>query len=314
MFGLHSLDVGIGLILVYLILSLACTGFNEFVANLTRGRSTTLKEGLARLLEDPTIREKFYNHPLIRSLHRPGQHPSYIPSRAFAVALLDVVAPLATAGPRTLESVTQSLAKLPEGSLKQALLTLAAQGGTELSSLQQNVETWFNDVMDRVSGWYRSKVKYLTAAVAVVLAVGVNADTIRIGTVLANDPERLATVVQKAAEFANAGLPATPEPQPSDSLHPTQPQVTAADLKRSAAEVQARILQLSATGVPLGWAGDTVTGPPLVWVISKLFGLLITAAAISLGAPFWFDILSKAVNIRAGGPNPAPSPKGDIKQ
>jgi hypothetical protein len=44
-----------------------------------------------------------------------------------------------------------------------------------------------------------------------------------------------------------------------------------------------------------------------------VFGLLITAAAISLGAPFWFDILSKAVNIRAAGPNPAPSPKGDIK-
>ncbi len=78
--------------------------------------------------------------------------------------------------------------------------------------------------------------------------------------------------------------------------------------------MQSRILQLSATGVPLGWAGDQVTGPPLVWVINKLFGLLITAAAISLGAPFWFDILSKVVNIRAGGPNPAPSPKGDIKK
>ncbi len=154
-------------------------------------------------------------------MHRQGQHPSYIPSRAFAVALLDVVAPLPTDGPRTLASITQALANLPDGSLKQALLTLAAQAGTDLSSLQQNVETWFNDVMDRVSGWYRSKVKYLTAGVAVVLAVAVNADTLRIGTVLANDPERLATVVQKAAEFANGGLPAAPEPQPSDSLHPT---------------------------------------------------------------------------------------------
>jgi hypothetical protein len=62
MFGLHSLDVGIGLILVYLILSLACTGFNEFIANLTSGRSVTLREGLMRVLDDDAIRRAFFHH------------------------------------------------------------------------------------------------------------------------------------------------------------------------------------------------------------------------------------------------------------
>lgn len=37
----------------------------------------------------------------------------------------------------------------------------------------------------------------------------------------------------------------------------------------------------------------------------NLIGFLLTALAISLGAPFWFDLLNKFVNVRAGGNNPA---------
>ena len=36
----------------------------------------------------------------------------------------------------------------------------------------------------------------------------------------------------------------------------------------------------------------------------KLLGFLITAMAISLGAPFWFDLLNKFVNLRASGAKP----------
>jgi len=52
---------------------------------------------------------------------------------------------------------------------------------------------------------------------------------------------------------------------------------------------------------PLGWksrpsnAGDW-------W--NKLAGLALTAFAVSLGAPFWFDLLNRFMNIRAGGKSP----------
>ena len=36
----------------------------------------------------------------------------------------------------------------------------------------------------------------------------------------------------------------------------------------------------------------------------SLFGWLLTALAISLGASFWFDLLSKLVKIRTAGPKP----------
>src|SRR5262249_4522387 len=36
------------------------------------------------------------------------------------------------------------------------------------------------------------------------------------------------------------------------------------------------------------------------WAI-KLLGLLATALAVSLGAPFWFDLLNKLVSLRGAG-------------
>ena len=36
----------------------------------------------------------------------------------------------------------------------------------------------------------------------------------------------------------------------------------------------------------------------------SLLGWIITAFAISLGAQFWFDLLTKFVNLRAAGPKP----------
>ena len=65
--------------------------------------------------------------------------------------------------------------------------------------------------------------------------------------------------------------------------------------------------------LPLGWDlefGDAPTqlpNDPVSW-IQKLLGLLLTIGAIQLGAPFWFDLLSKIVRVRSTG---APPPASD---
>jgi hypothetical protein len=46
--------------------------------------------------------------------------------------------------------------------------------------------------------------------------------------------------------------------------------------------------------------------------ISHLFGWLLSIAAVSLGAPFWFDTLSRFVNLRGAGPAEKPKNKGDL--
>ncbi len=64
-------------------------------------------------------------------------------------------------------------------------------------------------------------------------------------------------------------------------------------------------------GLPVGWDNDPLlsTTPPggtVFWMrlASKVVGLLITTAAASLGAPFWFDLIQKLVPLRAAGAKP----------
>ena len=65
-------------------------------------------------------------------------------------------------------------------------------------------------------------------------------------------------------------------------------------------------------GLPLGWewhesAGLTddsrdLRGNNVTDWLTKLMGIAITAAAVSFGAPFWFDLLKRLVSIRGSGP------------
>jgi hypothetical protein len=65
MFQNAVIDIAIGLVLMYLTLSLVCTVINEFIATKLELRSTSLAAGLQGLLDDPTIRAAFYDSTLI---------------------------------------------------------------------------------------------------------------------------------------------------------------------------------------------------------------------------------------------------------
>lgn len=73
------------------------------------------------------------------------------------------------------------------------------------------------------------------------------------------------------------------------------------------AQYEAMVARLSDTKLPLGWEGDSKRyfRDNVIWAV---FGWLITALAASLGAPFWFDLLKKAANLRSSGPNPSETP------
>ena len=94
MSGMAILEVAIGLTLLYLLLSLVCTIANEWIAQLLSLRARNLEMGIQRLLEDPDrsgLAGRLYGHPLLMSVCRIGQKPSYLPGSIFARALVDVL-------------------------------------------------------------------------------------------------------------------------------------------------------------------------------------------------------------------------------
>jgi hypothetical protein len=98
MFGSNVLDVVIGLVLVYLLLSLVTTSIREALAGVWKTRARFLKEGIKELLgtgaeDGGPLLASFYQHPTIFALYRHGdKNPSYIPARSFSTALLDMAA------------------------------------------------------------------------------------------------------------------------------------------------------------------------------------------------------------------------------
>ena len=284
------LETAIGLVFVYALLSLVCTALNEWFAGMLNRRSMTLWRGLRTLLEDPqkaTLLGDFYKHPLVQDLHVADRKPSYVEPKTFSLVLLDLLAPSDPRASRTIASVRQAVANLPaDSTTRKTLSILLDESEDNLIRLQGNIEAWFNSAMDRVSGWYKQRTQIIVLAIASLVCIVANADTIAIATALANNSALRESIVAQARAYAETskGAPALPaEP----------------------AQLEAQVGKLQKLGIPLGWGSTPWRSPssPSDY-LNKLAGLALTAFAVSLGAPFWFDLLNRFMNIRVGGKSP----------
>jgi hypothetical protein len=303
MFGLEMLDLAIGITFIFLLLSLICSAINELLEAWLKNRASNLEKGIRELLNDPDgtdMAEKLYNHPLVFSLFRgkytPGgkKLPSYIPSRNFALALMDIVLPASqTSEPvKSLQPLRIAAGDLKNGQLKEALLSLINAAGGNIDKARQNIEDWYDSSMDRVAGWYKRRIQIIIFALGFIVAIGTNADTVAIFKSLANDAPLRSSLIAAAEEYAKA--------------QPGEPQNAPAD------RIKENTKKLEALGLPIGWDwkskinnhSNAVTNfravPATFWGwVFKVAGWLVTAAAISLGAPFWFDLLNKFMVIRS---------------
>ena len=134
MFNTSILDVAIGMVFIYLLLSLLCTATNELIELLMKKRATDLERGIRELLQPGSdsgtagIVKDIYDHPLVSGLYggtyedsgiRGGlryvkrtQLPSYIPARNFALALIDTVMPDASTTAAGADPVSNLRARL----------------------------------------------------------------------------------------------------------------------------------------------------------------------------------------------------------
>ena len=282
--GSPMLEVGIGLVFLYLLLSMVVSTLSELIARALALRSNTLRDGLDALLGSKAGGEKllidFYNHPFIKGLGKNSQ-PSYIAARTFSLTLLDLVAAGKTSVPMIVQDIDG--ANVPDD-LKKQLKALATRAGDDYDKYVASIEQWFDEDMQRVSGWYKRKSQLICVALGLVLTILINADSFAFATgLIQNSAAREAFVSSAAAVVSASPAPATGLP--------------AIDIPKAQQE-------LSQAGLAIGWNGGT---PYQDRLPSMLVGWLVTAAAVSLGAPFWFDLLTRLVNIRTAGPIPSSS-------
>jgi hypothetical protein len=325
MFGFPLLDVIIGLVFIYALLALICTAANEIYAGLADRRETHLYEGVSNLLGEhpangkrrikvpftlpgtpagqgpthPSVVAAFYDHPLIKSLNEKKTRPSYIPDAVFARVILDMFAPTGGQGAPTNKCAdfVAGVSSLPDGSdLRRTLLIIAEDAGDDLTKLNAGLVSWFNESMNRVSGWYKNQSQSSLLIISFLVCLALNADTVSIVGELYSSPSKRTVIVAQAEQAGKVFA--------SYTGHKPLGRTQAMEASNKAIE------QLKKSGLMFGWEGytlDPATAGAQGWLdfLLKLVGIVITALAATLGAPFWFDLLGKLVNLRAIGKPPA---------
>lgn len=176
----------------------------------------------------------------------------------------------------------------------------------DVDRFRSNVESWFDAGMDRVSGAYKRHTLAWQAAIGLVLALAMNIDALQIARSLWRDPALRQVLTAQAEAAANSA-----ERQIEGSAEQRFNELRG---------------QIGSLGLPLGWRRCETTdvdgggplsanlAPPLIWcaqggwswlgLLPMVLGWCLTAAAVSLGAPFWFDTLKRFVSIRSSGKAP----------
>ena len=209
--------------------------------------------------------------------------PSYISPRVFAATVLDNLFP--AAGAKTVfDDADEFVGHLPEA-LALRLKPLIDDADKSVEKFRENLERWFDDTMARVSGWYKRKSQIILAVIGVLLVIALNANTLVIGSTLWHDSAIRGAVVAQAQNAKAGG--SSPE-----------------ENAKAAAKAIEGVKQV---GVPLGWRGAAVPHHFWSWV-TMIIGWLLTIAAISLGAPFWFDFLGRVSRLRSSGKPETPLP------
>jgi hypothetical protein len=292
MFGSQVLEVVIGLTLIYLVLSIGCSGVKEVIAAIFSLRAKTLENGVRNMLKNGPndFTAQLFAHPLIQATAPEGQKPSYISARMFAAALFDLVSPASATEPRTIQSLRAGVSQIPDAKLRVTLLNMIDSAGGDIDAARLKVEHWFDDTMARVTGWYKRMAQKIIFVAGLILCAAVNADTLMIVKELWSDQALRSAMVAQAGQKVQSTNPA-------DYL----------SQKGSLQQVAVEIRHVNQP--PIGWSRDA--NDVRIWPGAlgdqalKVLGILLTSFAIVMGAPFWFDMLNNVINLRLSG-NPPP--------
>jgi hypothetical protein len=345
MFGSQILEVAIGVIFIFILTSIICSVVREGIEAWMKTRAAFLERGIRELLHDKEgtgLAKDFYQHPLIYSLfaaeYQPltagnkkpwawtkgRELPSYIPTKNFALALMD----MAARGPQTdapnsdaestrisLEAIRRNVGNLENPAVQRVVLAALDTAQGDLNQLQANLEAWYDSGMDRVSGWYKRSSQWVIFWIALFVSITLNINTITIADYLSrNDVARKALVARAEAAVNDPAF---------------QSAVKSSRDSAAARYYDAR-RELDSLELPIGWsrgwgaprqhlrrsttklpAADNSQAQPgnakaenegiEIWndVFGPVFGWLLTALAAMLGAPFWFDVLNKVMVIRS---------------
>lgn len=220
--------------------------------------------------------------------------------------------------------------------MKRAILQIYQESHSNMDSFRERLERWFDHAMERNAGTFKKKAQHSVLIFSIFVTVLFNVDSIKLIRYFYDHPTEAARIADAAEKMMTDSTTANRLKSLEDST-----------VRSMLTEVRSSINQLQDLKLPIGWdqlrkqvaeekkmrtpsapaekesKGDKTfrdyvsdfldllySTACLFWAGLKqnLMGWLITILAVSLGAPFWYDMLNKLVDLRSAGKKPAPAP------
>ena len=249
---------------------------------------------------------------------------------------------------QTYKTIQLILSKLPN-SMKESFAILARRAqtrvqhtGNDVNQFREEVAVWFDRSMSRASGVYKRNAKGIGILIGLFLAIATNVDAAFITDRLSNDENLRRVVTEQAISTAKASGLEQARNNTSEALeelalpigwNPTnfseqlgcEPDRVSGNMPSDWSQVPSSCLKEASISVanPVKMMTMFAVRYPIA-LLRILFGWLIAGIAISMGAPFWFDVLGKVMNVRNSGGKPpstedqstakAPLPATTVKQ
>lgn len=284
------IDVLISLVFIYMTGAIFCSFLMEAIAARSRSRARMLQEELLSMLGEEDA-QKLLGHPQVSNMFElHDRPPSYLPASVFARALLDGLrAPVEWPKPLTGEDVEAGLQHVRYLPLRDCLASLYGASGGDVAVFEKRIGEWFDQSMCRMTGWYRRRTQYGLLVTAFVVVVTFNLDTFHMARTLWTNSAIREVLSAQAVNAAKSDVNQASFENARDTLE----------------------------RLPFGWGPEEAKPTSASSRLSfagcfvQLAGWLVSAIAISLGAPFWFDLLKRFVDIRATGIRIDAKPTGD---
>ncbi|MEP6952068.1 MAG: hypothetical protein ABI863_22450 [Ginsengibacter sp.] len=348
MSGFPILDLVVGIIFVYFLLSIISSSAVEMILTGLKARSRLLEEWLFKIFDKPvtqpdgtklSLGQAIMDHCSVTALSDSHKSTSYIDAKNFTSALLEKI----TFDPADPTSVAKDINEFIDALDKTTLLStefkrvlliyaneakdtykaLSEKTVSEIELFRGKVENWFDSSMDRITGTLKKRFsRPATLFVAIIVTVFLNADSIALVKYLYSNPGARAKIAMDAynATKDTALIMQIQQMKTNDnasSKDTVSPEEIKNTMIKKITEID-RAKQGMSDIMPLTWKAGELRNEngkfSLRLLFSKITGLLATILAIMMGAPFWFDLLNKISNLRSAGTKPLLSSSEEDKK
>ena len=329
MFNSNIIDVALAIVFIYFLFSIIASSISEMISQIRNSRGNFLREALEKMLCDNLNKDysaMLYEHPAIATLKiKASKFPAYISSDQFALSLIDVIAnesvtvtfsqnptdfrikvkeePARNANGTIINERYERFVyvvenKMQYSSFKTMLRFFIANAKNE-EGLRKNIEDWYNQYMERLGGWYGKKIRFRLFFIGIFISVILNVDSVFIIQKIHKDTVLRSTLTQAATAYAKDHKAAPTE----DS-----------SMKGNLEQIKKTYQEIGLLDLPIGYKKTIKSNGFYDWssqflhwlfdrsvidLLLKFIGLVITAFAVSFGAPFWFNVINKLINVRS---------------